>query len=577
MSERLRLWLVLLVFAALAGGHALRVPMFEGPDEPSNLEYLRFIDIEGRLAQPSAELTPELEALERGILPPLWFLVTMPAYHALGADEWTPTPVRNPEFLRDPDYLAKASAAGMTVDDILAAPMSRLQFLHGTDEASPRTDAVNDLIGLRLLAIPWALLALLFSYMAFARALDSKPRALAYTAFLAWTPQLQFISANINMDAMLAAMGALFFWSAVEWQHATAARRRLVFAALAGAAVGLASEVKLNGLVLCVPLALAAWPSLRARRWREPLAAALTLALTLAPFYLWGWIESGHPLWLWHYQTISPLHHPAGQAPATWNLQGTWNYHLVLFLTWFGDIGWTSIWFGRAISYPVMALFAIGAVVGIRRLIQSPRPALNLFFLSALLILTAELWFNLNFSQPQGRHLYPFLTVVAFPVAFGLERLRLLWPAAFVFLGLSLFAFPDLVGGLRPDGWNKSGWVAATDQGHAPDPEAAGTLAWAPGVEAATGPALAWQTQPGHTYELVLAVNNPTFADRAWAPDGLVLRSSMAFRMPLEGVAAIPADFWQMLSPGDSLAFQVLELNEAGALSGLTSVLTRTR
>lgn len=577
MSERLRLVLVLLVFAALSVGHAVRVPMFEGPDEPSNLEYLRFIDIEGRLAEPSAELTFELEALERGILPPLWFLVNLPVYRALEMGAWAPTPVRNPEFLRDPGYLASAAAKGMTAEEILAAPNSRLQFLHGTDEATPRSDAVRDLIILRLMGIPWAILALLFSYHAFARVLDSRHRALAYTALLAWTPQLEFVSANINMDSMLAAMGALFFLAAVEWLHAKSERRRLVFAALAGAAVGLASEVKLNGLVLTVPLFLAAWPSIKARRWREPLAAGLTLLLVLAPFYLWGWIESGHPLWLWHYQTISPLHHPPGQAPATWNLNGIWNYHLVLFLTWFADIGWTSIWFGPWISYPVMALFALGALVGCWRFAQNRTWALGLFFASALLILGAEQWFNLQFSQPQGRHLYPFLTVVAFPVAFGLERLRLLWPLAFAFLAASLFAFPKLVGGLRPEGWNERPWVAVTDQGRAPEPGDPGELAWAPGVVSQGGPALAWQTRSGHTYELILAVNNPGLVDRAWAPDGTVLRSSVEFAMPLEGAAAVPADFWQKLSPGDRLDFQVLELDSKGHLSARTSVLTRTR
>jgi hypothetical protein len=580
MPERLRLWLVLGIFAALSVGHAVRVPMFEGPDEPSNLEYLRFIDTEGRLARPTTDVTGELEALERGILPPLWFLVTLPVYRELGAGEWTATPIRNPEFLRDTRSLSKAAAEGLSTEDILAAPRSRMQFLHGRDELAPRSDAVGDLIGLRLIAIPWAVLALLFSYLAIGRALGSRSRALGYTAFLAWTPQLQFISANINMDAMLAAMGALFFFAAVEWQHAQDDRRRLFFAALAGLAVGLAAEVKLNGLVLALPLAFAALPSLRARRWREPLAAGLTLALSLAPFYLWGLVESGHPLWLWHYQTISPLHHPVGQAPAVWNLEGIWNYHLVLFLTWFADFGWTSIWFERWISYPMMALFALGAAVGCWRLFRvrgESRFGLWLFFFGSGLILVAELWFNLNFSQAQGRHLYPFLTVVAFPVAFGLERLRLLWPASLALLALSLFAFPELVGRLRPEGWNEAGWVAVTDQGRAPLLDAPGALAWAPGVVESSGPALAWETHPGHTYELLLTVDNPSFTDRPWAVDGLLLRSSVAFAMPLEGAAAVPADFWDALAPGAVLRFQVLELDLEGHLTARTPVLTRAR
>ena len=578
MSDRLRLFFVLAVFAGLSASYAFLVPMFEGPDEDSNLEYLRFIELEGRLAQPSATVTPELESLERGILPPLWFLATRPFYRALGADAWSPTPVLNPEFLRHPSYLLEAAEAGMDTDAVLAAPNGRLHFLHGLDEAVPRSVAVRQLILLRLTAIPWALLALFLVYLALVRVLGAAERALWYTAFLAFTPQLQFLSANINMDSMLAAAGALFFFAAVAWRGTEFGSQRLPFAALAGLGVGLAAEIKLNGLVLVVPLFLAAWPSLVARRWREPALAALVLLLTLAPFYLWGFLESGHALWIWNYQNISPLHHPAGQAPAEWNLRGIWNYNLVLFLTWFADIGWTSVWYGPWISYPVMGLFGVGAAVGLARSLRAGRASLAWFFtVSALVILSAELWFNLRFSQPQGRHLYPFLSVVTFPVCLGLERLRLLKSAVLLFLALSVFAFPELVGRLRPPGWNQHAWVAVTDVGREPLGTAAPPLAWAPGVVTESGPDLAWETRPEHDYELQMAVGNPRFEDRPWAPGGLLLRSSVAFGVPLGGAARIPADFWAALPVGERLYFQVLELDAGGQLSGRSDVLERQR
>lgn len=592
MTDRLRLALVLAIFAGLSVAYAVRVPMFEGPDEPTNLEYLRFLDREGRLARPSATLTPELEVLERGILPPLWFLFNLPVFRALGAGEWSATPILNPDFLRHPGNVARAAELGRSRDELLAEPYSRLHFLHGLDEAQPRSAAVRALILLRLTSVPWGLLALLLTHLALTRVLGSQARALWYTAFLAFTPQLQFLSANINMDAMLAAAGALFFYAAVEWQLAATPSRRLWFAALAGLAVGLAAEIKLNGLVLAAPLVLAAWPSLRARRFREPLVAGCVLLLTLAPFYLWGWIESGHPLWIWNYQLISPMHHPAGQVPADWSLQGTWTYHLVLFLTWFADIGWTAVWFAPWISYSVMALFTLGAGLGVARVFRFGRPTrasselrslLWLFTVSALLILATELWFNQRFSQPQGRHLYPFPAVVVFPVCYGLERVRLLKPAVLLFVVLSFFAFPALVERLRPTGWNQSAWVAVTDQGRhaepAGSPRAPGIelLSWLSGADDEGGRRLSWAARPNHSYELLMAIDNPEFADRPWAPDGVLLRSSVALGVPLESSTRVPSYFWDAIPEGAKLYFQVLELDAKGQLSARSDVLERLR
>ena len=204
--ELVGLLVILVTFASLAAGHAWRTPMFEGPDEDSNLEYVAFLDVEGRLARPSTEPTPELEALERGILPPLWFLQALPVYRGLGLSGVTATPVMNGGFLRDPQFHSEVSAAGLTLDQALARPGSRNRYLHGRDEApgatGPGADAVRSLRWLRLAAIPWGCLALVAAHGAIRRSLGRGRRALWFTAALALTPQLQFLSANINMDAM---------------------------------------------------------------------------------------------------------------------------------------------------------------------------------------------------------------------------------------------------------------------------------------------------------------------------------------------------------------------------------------
>ena len=217
-------------------------------------------------------------------------------------------------------------------------------------------------------------------------------------------------------------------------------------------------------------------------------------------------------------------------------------------------------------------------------LIGEPRAAARaLLMVGALLILAAELWFNLRFSQPQGRHLYPFLVAVAFPVFYGLERLRLLKPVVLASFALSLAAFPLLVDRLRPEGWNAAPWVAVTDAGRRADPGVEGDSAgvtWRalePAVPGGRGPFLAWEARAGHDYELLLSVGQPGFRDRPWREDGGLLRSARVFRQPLEGQAPLPADFWAGLPEGIELFFQVLELDATGAATGRSTVRSLTR
>ena len=585
---RLRLILLLLSFAVLSTLHAIYVPMFEGPDEPGNLQYLDFVATEGRLVEPTTELSHELETLGRGIMPPLWFVTHLPLYHALGLDAFEATPVLNTEFLRHADAIASYAARDLTLDQALAEPNSRLHYLHGMDEGAAPNSAIRALIGLRLAGVFWGVLALYWSFRALCLVLDCERRAFWFTALLAWTPQLQFISANINMDAMLAAAGALFFYLTMLWLRAEPGARATGYAVGAGLLVGVAASIKLNGLVLGAPFLMAFGLRMRALNpgrsvaHREGAWAALACGLALAPYYLTGWLQSGHPLWMWAYQKISPLHHPASQVESVWDATGIWNYHSGLFLTWFADIGWASVWFTLGITLAVMAVFAVGGALGLwllRRAWRESNPGAALFLGAFVAIFGAELYFNLSIPQPQGRHLYPFLPVILFPLGLGLERLRALRPFALVCLALSVLAFPMLVSRLRPADWNARAWVAVTDQGRLParaEPAEGERVEWLSEFDPATGQ-LAWRARPDHTYELLLGINNPAFQERPWNPGQQLLRSSVTFGVPLAGGALLPASFWEGLALGTELTFQVVEINSNGRMSGFSDRLQVTR
>ena len=242
-----KLALLIASFLALAFAHAVLIPIFEGPDEVDNLTYIRYIDLEGHLVSPATEMTYELEHLSRGISPPLWFLMMLPIYQALDCDQWAPAPVLSPDFLRSSAAQQALAQAGGTVDDLLDAPFSRLLYRHGGDEAADLgtfEGATGSVRILRMTSALWGALALLASWLTLRRVLGCDHRALWFTALLAWTPQLQFLSGNLTMDLTVAALGTLALWAMVEWIAGEGEPWR--WGLLAGLFTGLCALSKLN-------------------------------------------------------------------------------------------------------------------------------------------------------------------------------------------------------------------------------------------------------------------------------------------------------------------------------------------
>ncbi len=645
---------VLVLFAVFAVLHAVRLPLFEGPDEPGNLSYIRYLSAEGHLTEPSVELTHELEYLSRGIVPPLWFLSMVPIFDAVGASDWNFTAPHEPAFYR--------RQRDSPVREALAEPASRMHFRHGADEQSTFTGAGFDLRVLRLFTIPWALIALVGVWLIAARITGSPHRATWATALCAFLPQFQHLSGTLTMDMMLAAWGALALYACVEW--CCGEGKPTGWAALAGVCVALASLTKLNGMVLipaCFLAAVFAWRT--GREFRRPLlVCALSFAAIAGPYLVWGWIESGHPLWTWRYQQISPYHTDNLPAAAAWGLEGTVLFSMSLFLTWLADFGWTSVWFPAWIVVPFGALTAIGvaaslpiafgsrgharlvgvwlgavvALTGVwmclrwivlgrelfsmdeaegttalvvlivlllacavlgsggalhryrtRKLAGDsalPPASVGLGFLlaCAVLIMVAEVWFNLQFAQPQARHLYPFLPALIVPVALGLERLRILRVAVITQLVLCVVAFPMLIDRMRFEGWNSDPVIAATDLNRRVDPsmtEGSDHYAAVDWVEPLNGagfgpgepPLLLWKIDNVSEYDVAIGLY-PEMNHRPWHFERAVFRAITVFGEAPRGSLRIPASFWDSLLPGQELYVQILAIGTDGAVSGRSTL-----
>jgi len=611
---------ILALFSALCCAHNLLLPLFEGPDEAENLTYIRFLSAEQRLPTPSLEPTEELELLPRAIVPPLWFVGMVPLYRMSGAPDWQQTLTLNPLFLR---------RHGGSREEGLAEPLGRLHYRHGRDEREPLAGAALDLRWLRLASLPWSLLALLTVARAARFLAPREPRVeLGAAALLALTPQFQHLSATLSMDLMLAALGGLTLCCSLAWcagsspstgedaRAGTGSAWRAAFGA--GASAGLACLVKLNGFVLLPVLALAAALAWKRGRCgsRELLAAALGLFLIAGPYYLWSAAESGHPLWLWAYQHVSPYHNQPGQAAdlSSWSAWG-W-FWAVLFLTWFADFGWTSVWFPAAINALAALLLLAGAIGFVARarararstdvassstadsksgtrsawqlLGAGERSAWLLLGASALLILAAEVYFNLRFSQPQARHLYPFLPALVAPLALGLERLRLLGLALGFHALASLAAFVLLSQQLRPAGWNAEALWSASDLARAADPELRegsaaaerALVAWsdaAPSSAMREPPILRWEQRAEWSYELVLGSGDPELRHRPWSRRGYVLRALRDLGQPVQSPFAVPAVVWDAAPPGERFYAQVIALDAEGKAVARSSVRTFER
>ena len=605
-----KLLLLVLSYVAFSIGHAIYVPIFEGPDEPSNLNYIRYIDVEGKLVVPSAKMTHELEHLPRGILPPLWFLAMKPVYQGLGMGEWAPVPVGNPDFFRDKSRHDSGQDPTST-EEVLASPMSRLFFRHGGDEADGTGVFRGPVGSIRLFRITsalWGALALVAAWLTLRRALGCGQRAIWFTALLAWTPQLQFLSGTVTMDLTVAALGCLALWAMVEWIAGTGSAGR--WALIAGVFTGLCALTKLNGLVLLPVLAMAAFLASRHGRLtaKTALFAMAGFCGVAGPYFLFALLDSGHPLWMWHYQVTSTYHNPDGFEAVTWGSTRIWDYFQTIFLTWFADFGWASVWFPGWISYPVMGVMVAGSLFGVVLVLRKARLAPSwsagqdravvlgdpeyrrasafVFLLgAATMIQLAEIWFNLHIPQPQGRHLYPFLVAVIFPVALGLERLRLLKPMALVSFVLCIAAFPMLVGRLRPEGWNQSPGMVMTDVDRKPRPlivSDEATVQWLvdgrpssdwpvdprDAVSGGPPPQLTWKAKAGALYEVYLALDNPQMLTENWRKERSLLRGTVHVRATLAGSYQVPTDFWSKLRAGQELDLQILELGMDGKATG---------
>lgn len=269
--QRLRhpLSLVLVAFVALAAVYSWAIPPLEGSDEYEHYAYVNWL-IEERRFPIQGEAGWNSPVRQESGQPPLYYLLaSLPARLSQG-----PPPVifrPNPYFRYDLDP---------------TLPDNKNTALHYP------ADAGGGWRALRLARVVSILSGALFAGCVYGLAAAVLPgrrgAATAAAAFAAFIPQVVFHSSHVSNDMLAAAFSTLALWALARIVRYGGNRRRGL---ALGAALGLAALVKVNTLVVGLPVALGfAWLWLgRDKRRRAGLLEALIAgAWSVAGFVIVG-------------------------------------------------------------------------------------------------------------------------------------------------------------------------------------------------------------------------------------------------------------------------------------------------
>lgn len=437
--------LVLAAYAVMGVAYQRVVPLFEGPDEASHLEYVAFLSLEKRLPEFGAD--PEVPG--QGMQPPLTYLLSVPLFRFMIADE---SGVRR--GLHDLNRVVYGYSK--------PAPQRKPGFL---DLSRPPTVFAHPEFGslpnLRWPGLVYGCLAVALTYLAMMRALGDPNLAAMSAGLLAFNPQFLFVTSYVNNDAASATLGAAVFWLvAVSLARPEGPRRRsyLLLALLA-----MASVFTKNNLLVGIAVAFVALFAVDARPMQRrlvDLGLALSLCLPLVPYLAWNLDHRGDLLGMgavWQSADHLMTHDDFG---------GRWSYLLGMYWHWTFDSYWCRFGLLDLVVKPWVTLTFLALTgVGVTGFVLAGRAkpllpetrSLRVYLGAATLAtLAAHVWYNVGMPQPQGRHLFPVAPEIASLLAIGIVRLapggrdRSGRTAMFVLLGVYALAAWCLLGEILP-------------------------------------------------------------------------------------------------------------------------------
>ena len=191
--------------AALLGAYTLlavayqhHLPLFEAPDEPSHLQYVAFLSVEGRL--PSYGERPDVPG--EGMQAPLYYLLGVPLLRASVDDGAGLLRELHRSNLSTYRYAPGADLRNREVRHV-RTPREPWRFVPN--------QRLSSLRNVRGLSLAFGMLAVVLTYLAALRALSDRTLALTSAALLALNPQFLFVSSYVSNDTAATAIGAATF------------------------------------------------------------------------------------------------------------------------------------------------------------------------------------------------------------------------------------------------------------------------------------------------------------------------------------------------------------------------------
>jgi 4-amino-4-deoxy-L-arabinose transferase-like glycosyltransferase len=412
--RRLQVALVAALFATCAALWSLSIPPFETPDETGHARYVNILMYKWSLPVPGEEAAGEAHQ------PPLYYALAALTARVSGLD---PIPVA-PELNRTFRWFGGSSEA---------------KYRHAGSEIPPLTGGARSLHRLRLLSVAMGVGTVLLVYLLGVNASASPGIAIVAAALAGFTPQFTFISASLNNDnlANLASAASLACLSA-------AVRRpsRIGAWTAAGVFAGLGLLAKFTGLMLlpCGIVALVlAWRGLgsstseRLNSVDRPAVAFFLPALAIPAALFWrNYLTLGDPFGVG--STIENLPALVERKSLT-SIYFLQKFPSALFRSYWGTFGWMSFSMPDLIYAGFLALSLV-ALLGL--FLLRPDDAIRRQQLLLGFAITGQfaqiVAYNLTFTQPQGRFLFPVIGPIAVLICSGLtevgRRLRIPPPGA---------------------------------------------------------------------------------------------------------------------------------------------------
>lgn len=386
------------------------VPIFEAPDESHHWIYARYVHDHRRLPPFSPEM---VEATH----PPLYYLLIAPL-----AVECAIPPMRV-ESSRFGSYR------------LMCPP----RFYENCYSDFRRYWPIR--FG-RLVSVFLSLITVLFTYLAAREATGSEYTGILASSLTLLLPQFTFRGTNISCDVGVTTMCAVSTYFVVRlfrrgftWRTAWLASLSCVLAFLS----------KVSAIIFIPVLAgalMAGAPNWRLRMKR--LSVILIVPLLAAPWLIRNQLLSGDLL------AIQGI---AKDLPEIVTRRSLWSpYFLTTFPTvsaqsFVGVFGYMNVYLPRRL-YWIFAALAVAAVAGLcRGLFRRKLSARLVGILVALPVMSVAslVQFNLTFTQPQGRYVFPALPAVMILAAIGLEALpgwnrRLTYAIVAIFTAVNLYA-----------------------------------------------------------------------------------------------------------------------------------------